>query len=47
MTVAGSRQELDRLLKQTPEGRELLMADLCELLWNRGLRPGPGQCYGY
>jgi hypothetical protein len=45
--VASSRQDLDQVLRDTAEGRELLMAGLCELLWERGIRPGPGQCYGY
>jgi len=44
--VVTKRDELDALLK-TKQGRELLSADMVELLWGRGVQPGDAECYGY
>jgi hypothetical protein len=44
--VVASRRELDAFLRME-EGRELLLADMAEVLWEQGVRPEPHQCYGY
>ncbi|RKG51584.1 DUF1851 domain-containing protein [Corallococcus sp. AB011P] len=45
-TVAPSLKEFEALLK-SEQGRELLMAQMAELLWNKEVRPQPDECYGY
>jgi hypothetical protein len=44
--VAESEAAFQELL-QTSKGRELLRADLAEVLWAKGLCPREDECYGY
>ncbi len=42
-----SSVEAWRALLHTAEGRELLMAEMVELMASKGVVPGPGECYGF